>query len=383
MDFYYRKNTWKLVFFLFAVAIGAATLWYTESFLKELRAEEEKKVNQWAMAMNEVSMADKEDELTLAVEILEGADNIPIIITDANGQITETKNISERRLEDTEWLYQRMEEMAVAHEPLDMIYLAGETYKVYYDNSLLLTKMRYYPMVLLVVIFIFVMIAYVAFSNARRAEQDQVWNGLAKETAHQIGTPLTSLLGWLEMLRMQPENAEMVSEMQKDIDRLHTITDRFSKIGSTPNLSVQYLDEVVRESVDYMQNRTPKRIKIELKPLEEERIEVKLNKPLFEWVIENLIRNALDAIQGQGDIDIMIKPTAKTIRIDVRDTGKGIPSNKQKTVFRPGFTTKKRGWGLGLSLAKRIVEEYHHGKIYVANSQLNVGTTFRIVLNRA
>jgi len=226
-------------------------------------------------------------------------------------------------------------------------------------------------------------IAYIAFSNARKAEQNQVWNGLAKETAHQIGTPLTSLMGWAEYLRSHHADNQIVEEMEKDIERLNTITDRFSKIGSRPALAPHPVAQVTEEAVRYLQARCPGNIKISYHAADPAQdAAVKLNKPLFEWVIENLVRNAIDAIEGKGSISVRVSETARNFVIEVEDTGKGIPANKHRSIFRPGYTTKSRGWGLGLSLAKRIIEEYHGGRIFVAGSEVGKGSIFRILLRK-
>ncbi|MGB0177354.1 MAG: sensor histidine kinase [Owenweeksia sp.] len=382
MDFYGKKNLWKFILFVFAVLIGAATLWYTEGFLNELRKEEIKKVNQFGEAMNNILHTDTACEILFEQMVIESNTTIPIIVVDDAGNVMTSRNVDADKLSDTKWLTRKLEEMKAQAEPIEADLGFGEKQYIYYQNSILLTKLRYYPMVLLVVISLFVVIAYIAFSNARKAEQNQVWNGLAKETAHQIGTPLTSLMGWLELLREKDENSTMVSEMEKDITRLNTITQRFSKIGSQPSIKLHDVVSVVGASVEYLQNRSPRKIEI-ISELPDDEIIVELNKELFEWVIENLIRNAIDAMEsGKGRIIVSLTQTARSIRIDVKDTGKGIPQNKFKTVFRPGYTTKSRGWGLGLSLAKRIIEEYHNGRIYVAASEIGSGTTFRIQLRK-
>ncbi len=380
MDFYGRKNLWKFILFVFAVLIGAATMWYTETFLEELRKEEIKKVNQFSEAMNNILNPD--GEILFEQMIIESNTTIPIIVVDEEGNVMTSRNIDTQRLKDKAWLQNRLEEMKEQAEPIEADLGFGVKHYIYYQNSILLTKLRYYPIVLLVVIFLFIIIAYTAFSNARKAEQNRVWNGLAKETAHQIGTPLTSLMGWLELLRSREENSTMVTEMEKDINRLNTITQRFSKIGSQPSIQPRDAVAVVHSSVEYLQTRSPKKVEV-VSDLPDKEIIVELNKELFEWVIENLIRNAIDAMENnQGRITISLKETSRSVRIDVSDTGKGIPQNKFKAVFRPGYTTKSRGWGLGLSLAKRIIEEYHNGRIYVATSEVGAGTTFRIQLRK-
>ncbi len=380
MDFYSRKNLWKFLLLLFAVFIGMITLLYTESFLLDLRNEEVKKVNQWANAMAFVQRADNNTDLTLAGQIIGDNTTIPVIIVDEEGEIVATNNINLPKNNEDEYLQKRLEQMQSDGSFIEITLGGNDRQFAYYENSTLLTQLRFYPIVLLVVISLFIIIAYVAFSGARKAEQNQVWNGLAKETAHQIGTPLSSLMGWLELLKMQEIDPSIPQEMEKDINRLETITNRFSKIGSQPALKKTDLVYTTKMAVEYLRNRSPKKVEVNCN-LPHEPLYSNLNKPLFEWVIENLIRNAIDAIEGPGAINISLQvKDAKWLQIDVQDTGKGISAANLKTVFRPGFSTKKRGWGLGLSLAKRIVEQYHQGKIFVANSVQNEGTTFRILL---
>lgn len=383
MDFYGRKNLWKFILFVFAVLIGAATLWYTEGFLEELRQEEVKKVQQFADAMNVILTSDPSAELTFEESVIRSNTTIPIIITDNEGNLMASKNIEEERLDDPQWLQQRIREMGEEIQPF-VIRLPNENQYLYYQNSTLLSKLRLYPLVLLLVISLFIVIAYIAFSNARKSEQNQVWNGLAKETAHQIGTPLTSLMGWLEYLRNSQVSESVVVEMEKDVNRLNTITERFSKIGSRPSIKPMPIYEITREAVNYLQSRSPRKIKVSFEAEPQMKTQqAEVNKALFEWVIENLIRNAIDALEGgEGFIKVRLYSSARHLKIDVEDSGKGIAANRQKTIFRPGYTTKRRGWGLGLSLAKRIIEEYHRGRIFVAHSEIGKGTTFRILLKK-
>lgn len=384
MDFYGKKNLWKFILFVFAVLIGAATLWYTETFLDELREQEVKKVQQFAMAIHNILDADVETDITFEQDIIRSNNTIPIIMTDENGNVIEARNIDEQKRNNPDWIKKKLAEMEREVTPIKITVSDDITQYLYYQNSILLTKLRYYPLVLLGVISLFIIIAYIAFSNARKSEQNQVWNGLAKETAHQIGTPLSSLMGWLELLRSKETEPLMVEEMEKDINRLNTITDRFSKIGSMPAISTQDIVEISNESVSYLAARSPRKIKVKFNaegagvgPLP-----VKLNKPLFEWVIENLVRNAIDAIEGEGEIEVRVSDSGRKVVVEVEDNGKGIPQNKFKTIFRPGFTTKSRGWGLGLSLAKRIIEEYHGGRIFAASSEAGKATIFRILLDK-
>lgn len=384
MDFYGKKNLWKFILFVFAVLIGAATLWYTETFLDELREQEVKKVQQFAMAIHNILDADVDTDITFEQDIIRSNNTIPIIMTDENGNVIEARNIDEQKRNNPDWIKKKLAEMEREVTPIKITVSDDITQYLYYQNSILLTKLRYYPLVLLGVISLFIIIAYIAFSNARKSEQNQVWNGLAKETAHQIGTPLSSLMGWLELLRSKETEPLMVEEMEKDINRLNTITDRFSKIGSMPAINTQDIVEISNESVSYLAARSPRKIKVKFNaegagvgPLP-----VKLNKPLFEWVIENLVRNAIDAIEGEGEIEVRVSDSGRKVVVEVEDNGKGIPQNKFKTIFRPGFTTKSRGWGLGLSLAKRIIEEYHGGRIFVASSEAGKATIFRILLDK-
>lgn len=379
MDFYGRKNLWKFLLLVFAVAIGALTLFYTEGFLQELRQEEVKKVDQWANAMASIQRADEQTDITLATQIIQYNTTIPVILTDAEDRVITTNNLEPSKFNRQKWLQTRILQLREEGQFIELG-AGNNQINVYYESSTLLTKLRYYPLILLIVISLFIIIAYLAFSGARKAEQDQVWNGLAKETAHQIGTPLSSLMGWLELLKMQNVDASITLEMAKDIKRLETITDRFSKIGSQPSLTETDILLITRQAVDYLKNRSSKKIEITCE-LPREPIFLALNVPLFEWVIENLIKNAIDAISGPGSIHIELsEKDAKWVEIDVSDTGKGISAKALKTVFRPGYSTKKRGWGLGLSLAKRIIEDYHKGRIFVAQSLPNEGTTFRILL---
>ncbi|NVK05179.1 MAG: HAMP domain-containing histidine kinase [Flavobacteriia bacterium] len=379
MDFYRNKNTWKLVLFVFALLIGAGTLWYTESFLQELREEEEDSVEIWAQAFRLIAADAATGDLSLYAKILEGNNTIPIIITDGDGNVITYNNLDSAKALRPGYVKSLIPRMAEENEPIVIEFGSGQKNIAYYQESILLTQLRIYPWVLLGVIGLFVGIAYLAFSSARRTEQERVWSGMAKETAHQIGTPLSSMLGWIELLRAQGADETALTEMGKDVNRLETITARFSKIGSIPELKNEDISDVLTESTDYLRARTSNKIDIDLQIPEDEFI-VPINRQLFSWVIENLIRNAIDAIDGQGSIKLELTEAGKYVRIDVTDTGKGLTRNQYRAIFRPGYTTKQRGWGLGLSLARRIVEDYHSGRIYVVRSELGQGTTFRILI---
>ena len=319
-------------------------------------------------------------------EVVVNSASVPVIVADKNNtRVIASGNLEQKILADTSAMLQLARSMASENTPLEIDLPDYGKCSIYYQGSFLLTQLKYYPVIQFSIIALFMIVAYFLFNFSRRAEQNQVWVGMSKETAHQLGTPLSSLIAWIEILRIKGIDEETLGEMGKDIKRLEIITERFSKIGSKPELHPQDLEQVLEESIGYMRPRTSRKISIELKNLltEEERMIVKLNVPLFDWVIENLFRNAIDAIETSGSLEISFGEKGKYAYIDVSDTGKGIPKSKIETIFQPGYTSKKRGWGLGLSLAKRIIEEYHKGKIYVKHSELGKGTTFRILIPKA
>lgn len=306
---------------------------------------------------------------------------VPVIYTDSSRtRILETTNIEEELLADTSAMLRRINEMAQVNAPIAIDLPGKGRNYIFYEESLVIKQLRYFPYVQLAILALFLLVAYALFSVFRNAEQNQVWVGMAKETAHQLGTPLSSLMAWVEMLKEQGADPSALTEMRKDLDRLEVITERFSKIGSSPDLTPEKLYHTLRATVLYLRPRLPARAAIEVVAPPEPELQVPLNRPLFSWVVENLIRNAVDAMEGEGSITIEIIPDGAHVHVDVTDTGKGIPAQKQKTVFQPGYTTKKRGWGLGLSLSRRIVEQYHGGRIFVKKSAPGKGTTFRISL---
>lgn len=383
MDIYNNKNVWKLTLLFMAVLIGVGTLWYTESFLKELRHEEEKNIKIWADAVTVAASSTSGEDLSFAISIIENNSTVPVILVDDKGNIIASRNLKKGKENDEDYLEKQIVKMALEHDPIEIPYLDNSKNFLYFSESVMLTKLRVYPVVMLVVIALFVGIAYLAFSSSRKAEQNRVWTGMAKETAHQIGTPLSSLMGWIEILRTQNTDESMLKEMENDISRLTIITERFSKIGSQPKLEKGDVKELIEQSVTYFKRRISQKIDLSFTTDDLNSFQVIMNPQLMGWVIENLIRNAVDAIEREGSIKIHVSESAKYLKIEVEDTGKGIPYRQLKAVFRPGFTTKSRGWGLGLSLAKRIVENYHKGKISVAKSELGAGTTFRISLPKA
>jgi signal transduction histidine kinase len=317
-------------------------------------------------------------------EVVVNSASVPVIVTDADAKmIIASGNLESEINSDTAAMKLLTLEMKAENTPLQIELPDYGKCLIYYKNSFLLTQLKFYPVVQFSVIALFMMVAYFLFSFSRRAEQNRVWVGMSKETAHQLGTPLSSLMAWMEILRMKGIDEDTLSEIGKDVQRLEVITERFSKIGSIPELQVNDLGIVLEESVQYMMPRTSKKIQVKIhsEMLDNDRAIVQMNVPLFDWVIENLIRNAIDAMEGQGgSLDIIFGDKGKWYFVDVSDTGKGIASSKLKTVFEPGYTSKKRGWGLGLSLTKRIIENYHQGRIFVKKSELGKGTTFRILL---
>jgi len=380
-NIYAEKNRWKWLLFVGAVIIGSITFWYTNSFVGELREVERRKVRLWAEATRQINDFQEDNQaISFVFEVIRDNKTVPVILTDQDGMIKGFRNLDSAKADSEKYLREQIRVMKSQHEPIIIDYDSGNQDVIYYKDSILLLKLQYFPIIMLTVIALFIGVAYYAFSNSRRSEQNRVWAGMARETAHQIGTPLSSLMGWLEILRSQSVDESILTEVEKDIRRLDTITDRFSKIGSRPNLKENDVVEVTQNAVDYLKRRVSSKIKVEFYTNVTSLI-VPLNASLYEWVIENLVKNGIDAITGEGQITVEVQHMGSKVLIDVTDTGKGLRKSQFQTVFRPGFTTKKRGWGLGLSLAKRIIEEYHGGKIIVYRSEKGKGTTFRVTLN--
>ena len=374
------KRISKRVLLLSAFMIGATILWFTNNLVDDLRREERTKVNIWANATKQTTDIDNLDEdISFVFEVINHNKTIPVILVDDNGAILYHKNFPPKKAENIDYLESQLQIMKESHEPIVFEYADGKHNKIYYKDSILLTRLKIFPYVILAVISLFIITGYFAFSTSRKSEQNKVWAGMARETAHQIGTPLSSLMGWVTLLQDQGGHEEVVSEMNKDISRLQMITERFSKIGSHPELKNQDVTSIVQRSFYYMKDRSSSKIDFKL-DITEQDIFCALNTQLFGWVIENIMRNAIDALQGKGEIKVAIKDNSKNVIIDISDNGKGIKSTQLKTVFEPGYTTKLRGWGLGLSLVKRIVEDYHKGQVYILYSELGKGSTFRISL---
>ena len=382
MRVYEQKNWWKRGLFITAVLIGVVSLWYTRQLVEILAQEEQKKVVLWANATKELVTADENTNFEFLLNIIRGNETIPVILVDDSSRIIDYRNLDTTLAKNEAYLYEQLQEMKSLNEPIRILYdTEHNRYNyLYYKNSVILTRLRSYPYYQLSIIALFVLVAYLAFSASRRAEQNQVWVGMSKETAHQLGTPISSLNGWIQLLRdsATAEQETIVDELQHDVQRLEMITERFSKIGSAPLLQLVNLVPMVDQFVSYLKNRTSSKVQYEV-VADEPSISARINEPLMQWVLENICKNAIDAMGGEGHIRIHIFATPQHPVIDITDSGKGISKSKFKTVFKPGYTTKKRGWGLGLSLVKRIVEEYHSGKVFVKESSPK-GTTFRILL---
>lgn len=375
----------RMAFFVGAAIITIASTLFSNRLAKDLASEERKKMELWAEAIRLIAKEPTEGiemDYTLSLKVIEGNTNIPVVLIDDKGNVLSHNNLGLKNETDTAELGAATRSIIAHNQFIEVKINDDVSHFVYYQDSKLLRKLTYFPFVQLIVMFIFLLITLFALNSSNRAEQDRVWVGLSKETAHQLGTPISSLMAWVELLKLKNVDAKLLDEMDKDTQRLQTIAQRFSKIGSKSETAPQDIKPALENAVQYMRNRSSKKISISTHT-PEETIPVYLNVPLFEWVIENLCKNAIDAMEATGKIDITLTPENKHLIIDVTDTGKGIPKSNFKTVFKPGFTTKARGWGLGLSLVKRIIEENHNGKIFVKSSELGRGTTFRIILKKS
>lgn len=381
MNFYTKKRQWKVALLLVAVIIGVFSLSYTNQLVNKMKEEEHKRMVLWAEATK--YLANSEDlgqNINFYLNVITNNTTIPVILTDGDDQIISALNLSNKKVETPEYQQKRLQRMKNGLDPIVINFVDGGKNIIYYEDSTILKQLAIYPYVQLTIIAFFILISYLAFSSSRKAEQNQVWVGMSKETAHQLGTPISSLMAWLEILEQTDENQQYLAEMQKDVNRLQMIAERFSKIGSLPELPLNNLVATLDAAIDYMKTRTSKNIEFKTHYNVEGEVIVPLNKSLFHWVIENIVKNAVDAMEGKGSITIYLVQNDKEASIEISDTGRGIPKSKHKTIFYPGHTSKERGWGLGLSLAKRIVENYHNGKIYVQSSELDKGTTFKMTL---
>ena len=369
---------------LIAVAIVSGTIFYSNLLAKKIEKEERKKLSQWVEANKFIATANENADLTLASQIQQQNADIPIIQTNEQDSIIDSRNLDSSEIRNSKgYLQKKLREFQSGHPPI-LLVLSKEPYvadKYYYGDSILLKQVKYYPIIQLLIVALFIFITLYSISARNKSTQNQVWAGMAKETAHQLGTPISSLEGWVEMLKENDASKSISAEMEKDVNRLKLISDRFGKIGSTPKLEESNITEQVEKMVEYIKRRATDKVNFTIEVPKESPVIAKISGPLFDWVIENLLKNALDAMEGKGLISVKIKERPGNVVIDVSDTGKGIGKQNISKVFKPGFTTKKRGWGLGLSLSKRIIEKYHKGQLYVKSSEAGKGTTFRIILN--
>lgn len=375
MQFSKNRLTTRWIIIIASFVIVLLILWNTYSFFQIFKNEERVKMEHWAEAQKSLNNADVNADIELPLKIIQNA-TIPIIETE-DDKILNSKNIDESITKDSLKLNKYLEKLKSQNEPIKIELTQGKFHYLYYGDSSLLNKLKYYPIALLLIIFLFGTMVYNFYKGTKMASQNKLWAGMAKETAHQIGTPLSSLIGWLEIMKADNVDETTITEIEKDINRLQTITDRFSKIGSEPVLESRDIIEETRLSFDYLQSRFSKQVDFKFTaPMNP--ILVSLNPELHSWTIENLMKNSIDAMKGKGKIELKISYDSHLVKLKIIDSGKGIPKNQFNRIFEPGFTTKKRGWGLGLSLTKRIVEEYHKGKIRVLQSEINKGTTMQI-----
>ena len=368
-----------IIFVLFIIV--SLILWNTYIFFQKFKQEERAKMEILASAIEELaSNPDLNASINLETTIFENITNIPSIQVNRDGSIKDFRNLDSTKTSNPKYLERQLAIMKTQNKPIEVKYLDVIEY-VYYKDSDLLNKLTYYPVALILILLLFLTVIYMLFSSNKIAEQNRLWTGMAKETAHQIGTPLSSLLGWIEILKSQNIDQDYVIEMEKDVDRLNTIANRFSKIGSVPELKKHNLISISKSAFEYLKNRSSKQVSFQFNSTVDQ-VFSNINQELFGWVIENLVKNAIDAMKGKGNLALEISTTDKWIQITVSDSGKGIPKSKFKQIFKPGFTTKKRGWGLGLSLSKRIIEEYHNGRIFVKKSEVNKGTSIRVLLQK-
>ena len=381
MQFSERRNTTRWIIIFASFFIISLILWNTYTFFQIFKNEERLKMNLWAQAQKTLINAGENTEVELPLQIFSNNTSIPIVLTE-NDSIINTVNIDESVVENKQKAIAFLRDLKNENEPIVIEYVPGKFQKLYYGNSALLNKLKYYPVALVLIIVLFGSLVYNFYRSTKMATQNKLWAGMAKETAHQIGTPLSSLIGWVELLKSENVDESTTFEIEKDIERLQTITDRFSKIGSEPKLENKDIVAETQQSYDYLQSRFSKQIEFSFKAPQSP-IMVSLNPTLHSWTIENLVKNAIDAMKGKGKLALEIEQEGDYVKINVSDTGGGIQKNQFKSIFEPGFTTKKRGWGLGLSLTKRIVEEYHKGTIKVSHSEIGKGTTMQVSLKKA
>jgi two-component system, sporulation sensor kinase D len=382
MIFTKHGNTLRWVMIIASFVVVSLILWKTYEFFQHFKDEERTKMENWSFAQTDFVNSDMDTNLGLTLQILNSNTTTPMLVINEDGSLHIYNNIVASKIIDSLYVKKLILRFEQENTPIPVKLGNSIVSTIYYGNSPLLNKLKYYPLALLLIIFLFAAVLYFFYRSTKNAAQNKLWSGMAKETAHQIGTPLSSLIGWAEILKSEHVNPEYIVEIEKDIDRLQTITERFSKIGSLPKLEPADIIGETMNSYDYLKARSSKLIDFEI-IVPEGDIPVNLNKQLYSWAIENLVKNAIDAMKGRGKLTVEVSQLEDNVMISVTDTGKGLPKKRFNQIFDPGYTTKKRGWGLGLSLTKRIIEEFHDGKIKVLESELQKGTTFQIILKRA
>ncbi|HBE40015.1 MAG TPA: ATP-binding protein [Bacteroidales bacterium] len=371
-----------LFLFLFAILTGSGSLIYTRFLINILKNEERKKVELWSEATRLITIADTTQDIEFLSSIIENNITIPVILTDDSDNIISSGNFDSKRMRNPEYLNLQLRKIKKKNIPIIIDLGNGYMNRIYYKDSIILTQLNYYPYVQTGIIILFIFVAFLAFRSSRKAENNQIWVSMSKETAHQLGTPVSSLAGWVEILQQNYPELSMSREIALDVERLEKITERFSKIGSRPFLRDENVIPVILRTIDYLKSRTSSKVSFIFDFDSSKSVIIPLNTALFEWVIENISKNAIDAMEGNGIITYRINETGNNVIFDISDTGKGIPKRAFKKIFSPGYTTKQRGWGLGLSLTKRIIEEFHNGKIFVYHSEPGKGSSIRIVLNK-
>jgi nitrogen-specific signal transduction histidine kinase len=382
MAIYSHRTLGKLFLLLFAIAVGMGSLIYTQDLVGRLKNEERVNVKTWAEATSLISVADTNQNVEFLSSVIYNNNTVPVILTDENDSIISARNFDAVKIKDPRFLKKVLSAIKESNNPIK-INLEHHHYNlIYYKDSTILTMLIYYPYVQLGIILLFILVSYLAFNSSRKAEQNQVWVGMSKETAHQLGTPTSSLAGWIEVLQEKHPEITITKELALDVIRLEKITERFSRIGSKPSLTSENIAPVIEKTIEYLKSRTSSKVRFTTAFQSDLPVVVPMNVALFEWVIENILKNAIDSMEGNGEITVKIADAEKHAIVDICDTGKGIPKSAFKKIFNPGFTTKQRGWGLGLSLARRIIVEYHRGRIFVKSSEIGQGSCIRIILNK-
>jgi len=371
-----------LIIFFLAILSGMGSMLYTRYLVNILENEEREKAELWAEATRLIAVADSSQNIELLLSVIENNNTIPVILTDNNDLIISSVNLDPNRNTDEEYLLRKLRKMKKQNEPIRIDLGMGYYNNIYYRDSIILTQLYYYPFIQSGIILLLIMVAYFAFSSSRKAEENQVWVAMSKETAHQLSTPTSSLAGWVEVLQQKYPQVTLTGEIMADVERLEKITERFSRIGYNPPLKNENIIAILNSTIDYLKKRTSSKVAFTTDFGDRSLLSIQVNTALFEWVIENISKNAIDAMDGNGEITYRLGETEKYLIIDISDTGRGIPKGAFKKIFNPGYTTKQRGWGLGLSLARRIVEEFHKGRIYVRYSEPGKGSCIRVILNK-